>query len=87
MPYNVFNSDSAAPDAIVVKLYPTGDTVRGYVHKITDSDQDDTIFPGEEMDPEAALRMADTHSRGEAPVFIELAEGVEWDTKWGTLEG
>lgn len=34
------------PGAMVVKLYHSGDTVRGYVRKVTDPSEDDVIFPG-----------------------------------------
>jgi len=85
MPYQTFRSDVAVPDAIVVKLYTSGDQIRGYVRKIADPAENDTIFPGEEMEPEAALKLAATHSEGEAPIFIELAEGVQWDPAWGDL--
>ena len=59
------------PGAIIVKLYRYGD--------------DDVIFPGEEMEPEAAFRLARAHSEGEAPIYVELVEDVQWDPRWGTL--
>lgn len=73
------------PDSIVVKLYTSGEQVRGYVRKITDPAIDDTIFPGEEMEPEAALRLAETHSGGVAPIYVELTEGVVWQPEWGDI--
>ncbi|MFN7104183.1 MAG: hypothetical protein ACK4N1_16335 [Pseudorhizobium sp.] len=85
MRYHPFRTDTVAPDAIVVKLYSSGDEIRGYVRKIADPAENDTIFPGEEMEPEAAFRLAVTHSEGEAPIFVELTEGVEWNPAWGEL--
>jgi len=85
MAYRAFDQGITAPDAIVVKLYTSGDQVRGYVRKIADPAENDTIFPGEEMEPEAALRLASTHSEGEAPIYVDLAEGVQWDPAWGEL--
>jgi hypothetical protein len=85
MPYQTFLPDTAASDAVVVKLYTSGDQIRGYVRKIADPAENDTIFPGEEMEPEKALQLAATHSEGDAPIFIELMEGVQWDPAWGEL--
>lgn len=85
MAYKIFNTDSPTPDAIIVKLYTSGDQIRGYVRKVADTAEDDTIFPGEEMEPEAAFKLAGTHSVGEAPIYVELTEGVEWDPAWGNL--
>ncbi|WP_432350194.1 hypothetical protein WMC41_29740 (plasmid) [Shinella yambaruensis] len=87
MLYQRFKSNTTVPDAIVVKLYSSGGTVRGYVRKIADRGQDDTIFPGEEMTPEAALKLAASHSDGVAPIYVELLEDVEWDPRWGELAG
>lgn len=85
MPYQTFQADVVVPDAIVVKLYASGDQIRGYVRKVADPAENDTIFPGEEMDPEAAFTLAVTHSEGLAPIFVELTEGVQWNHAWGEL--
>ncbi len=77
--------DKPVPGAIIVKLYRYGDEVRGYVRQVTDPSEDDAIFPGEEMEPEAAFRLARAHSRGEMPIYVELVEDVQWDPSWGTL--
>jgi hypothetical protein len=39
------------------------------------------------MEPEAAFRMAENKSRGpeEHPIYVELAEGLEWNPAWGKL--
>ena len=87
MAYKIFNANAPVPDAVIVKFYTSGDQIRGYVRKATDTTEDDTIFPGEEMEPEAALKLAATHSAGGAPIYIELTEGVEWDPGWGDLLG
>ncbi|AEG55480.1 hypothetical protein [Sinorhizobium meliloti] len=73
------------PGAMVVKLYHSGDAVRGYVRKVTDPSEDDVIFPGEEMEAESAFRLAASHSEGSIPIYVELVEDVEWDSSWGTL--
>jgi hypothetical protein len=85
VPYKAYQPDVRTPDAIIVKLYTSGDQIRGYVRKIVDPAKNDTIFPGEEMEPAAAFKLAASHSEGEAPIFIELAEGVQWDPMWGDL--
>jgi len=78
-------ADQPVPGAVLVKLYHSDGQVRGYVQKVTDPSEDDTIFPGEEMGPEEALRLASTHSLGAAPIYVELAEGVQWNPSWGRL--
>jgi len=85
MRYHPFQTDAVLPDAIVVKLYTSGDQIRGYVRQLADPSENDTIFPGEEMEPEAAFHLSATHSEGEAPIFVELTEGVEWNPAWGEL--
>lgn len=85
MQYRRYEANAPVPDALVVKLYTSGDAIRGYVRKIADRNEEDTIFPGEEMEPEAAFRLAATHSQGQAPIYVELLEGVEWDPSWGML--
>ena len=85
MEYRKFKPEHSVPEAIVVKLYTSGSEIRGYVRKIADRSEDDTIFPGEEMAPEAALQLASTHSQGLAPIYVELVEDVDWDPQWGSL--
>ncbi|KEQ07424.1 hypothetical protein [Pseudorhizobium pelagicum] len=85
MRYHPFKTDVVLPDAIVVKLYTSGDQIRGYVRQFADPSENDTIFPGEEMEPEAAFHLAATHGEGETPIFVELTEGVEWNPAWGEL--
>jgi hypothetical protein len=79
--------EGPVPGAMVVKLYHSGNAVRGYVRKLTDPSEDDVIFPGEEMEAESAFRLAASHSEASAPIYVELVEDVEWDPSWGTLIG
>ncbi|AWM28039.1 hypothetical protein [Sinorhizobium fredii] len=79
--------DKPVPGAIIVKLYRYGDEVRGYVRQVIDPSEADMIFPGEEMEPEAAFRLARAHSRGDMPIYVELVEDVQWNPSWGTLIG
>ncbi|PDT41280.1 MULTISPECIES: hypothetical protein [Sinorhizobium] len=74
--------EKPVPGAIIVKLYRYRDEIRGYVRQAVDPSEDDVIFPGEEMEPEAAFRLARTHSEGEAPIYVELVEDVQWDPSW-----
>ncbi|MDQ0457187.1 hypothetical protein [Rhizobium paknamense] len=83
--FHRYRPDQPAPEAIVVKLYHSGPEIRGYVRKIAAAAEDDTIFPGEEMEPEKAFRLAREHSEGEAPIYVELTEGVRWQENWGQL--
>ncbi|WP_063627327.1 DUF2934 domain-containing protein [Rhizobium leguminosarum] len=78
---------AASAGSLVIKFYHSGDQVRGYVRKIADAGEDDSIFPGEEMQPEAAFKLAESHNGGSGkPIFVEMTEGVEWDPSWGALE-
>lgn len=82
-----YSPDVAPPGSLVIKFYHSGDQIRGYVRKIADPDEDDTIFPGEEMEPDAAFKLANSHNGDpNRPVFIELAEDVRWDSSWGELK-
>ncbi|OLP59806.1 hypothetical protein BJF93_09310 [Xaviernesmea oryzae] len=83
--FRTFSPRRRTPGSLVVKLYPTGGTVRGYVRKTAVRADDDTVFPGEEMGPEAAFVLARSHAEG-MPIEVELVEGVSWDPVWGTLE-
>jgi len=84
--YLRYSADAAHPGSLVIKFYHSGDQIRGYVRKVAGIGEDDTIFPGEEMEPEAAFKLARSHNGDSGkPVFIELAEGVEWDPSWGDL--
>jgi hypothetical protein len=85
--YYRYKGIEPAPGALVIKFYHSGEQIRGYIRKVAETEQDDTIFPGEEMEPGDAFRMADNKNRGaeKQPIFVELTEGVEWDPAWGTL--
>jgi len=85
VPYKTYQPEVRIPDAIIIKLYTSGDQIRGYVRQVVDPRENDMIFPGEEMEPEAAFKLAASHSEEEAPIFIELTEGVQWDPEWGNL--
>ncbi len=77
----------APAGSLVIKFYTSGDRIRGYVRKMADTGADDTIFPGEEMEPNAAFKLAASHKAdSNEPIFVELVEGVEWNPKWGRLD-
>ncbi len=82
--YMPYSAGAASAGSLVIKFYRSGDQVRGYVRKIAEAGEDDSIFPGEEMEPEAAFKLAQSHN-GESgePILVELTEGVEWDPSWG----
>ncbi|TCV75912.1 hypothetical protein EDE05_101356 [Neorhizobium sp. R1-B] len=85
--YYRYHGTDPAPGALIIKFYHSGDQVRGFIRKVTEPSEDDMVFPGEEMEPEAAFRMAENKSRGpeQHPIYVELAEGLEWDPAWGKL--
>jgi hypothetical protein len=75
--YWPYSSSAAPAGSLVIKFYNSGDQIRGYLRKVADTAKDDAIFPGEEMEPDAAFRLAKSHNSGSGqPVFIELVEGV-----------
>lgn len=85
--YRRYRPGEVATGSLVIKFYHSGDQIRGYVRKTADTDTDDTIFPGEEMEPEAAFKLAAAHkAERDDPVFVELVEGVEWNSAWGRLD-
>ncbi|WP_432444034.1 hypothetical protein [Rhizobium leguminosarum] len=82
--YMPYSAGAASAESLVIKFYRSGDQIRGYVRKIAETGQDDSIFPGEEMEPEAAFKLAQSHKSGK-PIFVELTERVEWNPSWGAL--
>ncbi|MDF0663557.1 MULTISPECIES: DUF2934 domain-containing protein [unclassified Rhizobium] len=86
VPEYSYYAGRAPAGSLIVKFYHSGHEIRGYVRQVADENQNDTIFPGEEMEPEAAFNLAWSHNGNrDNPVFVELAEGVEWDPAWGRL--
>ena len=85
--YQTYRRGHTPVGAIVVKLYVAGETVRGFLRQIEEVDEDGTAFPSEELEPEVALRLAESKRQNNPaqPIFIELAEGVEWDPGWGSI--
>jgi hypothetical protein len=70
--------------AIVVRFYHSGDQIRCYLRQTEQDAAHDEIFPGEELEPEVALRLAENRQQDHPsqPVYIELSEGVEWNPDW-----
>lgn len=85
--YRHYDRTTARPGDLVVRLYHSGEEIRGYLRRVAERDQEDAIFPGEEMQPDDAFRMAWSKNRDhpERPVLIELSEGVSWNPGWGQL--
>jgi hypothetical protein len=84
--YLPYSAGAAPAGSLVIKFYHSGEHIRGYVRKVADTGEDDTIFPGEEMEPEAAFKLAESHNGNSGkPIFAELVEGVEWDPSWDEL--
>ena len=49
--YHRYRQSEVSEGALIIKFYHSGDQIRGYIRKIADEGQDDSIFPGEEMEP------------------------------------
>jgi hypothetical protein len=72
--------------AIVIHLYRSGDEIRGFIRQIAEDEEDDSVYPSEELEPDAAFRLADNKRDSPSqPVYVELSEGVKWNPDWGTL--
>ena len=85
--YIRYSAGTALTGSLVIKFYHSSDQIRGYVRKIAEVGEDDTIFPGEEMEPGTAFKLADFHNGDTGRrVFIELVEGVQWNPSLGELE-
>jgi hypothetical protein len=85
--YQRYQKGKAEPGALVIKFYHSGDQIRGYIRKVTEPGEDDAVFPGEEMQPDDAFRMAENKmvNGPRYPIFIELSEGLRWNPAWGEL--
>ncbi|MBY5368150.1 hypothetical protein [Rhizobium leguminosarum] len=83
-----YRKGEAGVGSIVIKLYHSGDQIRGYIRKVTDPKQEkDTVFPSEELQVDDAFLMAENKHREapDTPIFVELAEGIRWNPTWGSL--
>ena len=85
--YQTYHRGETPVGAIVIKFYRSGETVRAFLREIEDIGEDGTAFPSEELEPEVALRLAENKRQDNPsqPVFIELAEDVEWNPGWGSI--
>ncbi|MCO5733795.1 hypothetical protein [Rhizobium sp. SSA_523] len=87
-----FTGQMPAAGSLIIRFYHSGGEVRGYIRRVEPDGADDTVFPGEEMEPDVALRMAENKNRppdgrSDLPILIELSEGVQWNPAWGHLAG
>ena len=85
--YQIYKRGQTPVGAIVVKFYRAGATVRSFLREVQDVGEDGTAFPSEELEPEVALRLAENKRQDNPlqPIFIELAEDVEWNPRWGSI--
>ena len=85
--YYAYHKAEPAPGALIIRFYHSGGQIRGYIRRVAEAGQDDTIFSGEEMEPDDAFRMARNKNQDakDRPIFVELSEGVEWNPAWGKL--
>jgi hypothetical protein len=82
--YETFERGVTPAGSLVVRFYHSGDEVRAYIRELEDEETGDTIFPGEELEPKVAMRLAENKRQHDPalPIYIELTEGVEWDPAW-----
>lgn len=85
--YQTYRRGQTPIGAIVVKFYRAGETMRAFIREIQEIDEDGTAFPSEELEPEVALRLAENKrlDKPSRPIYIELAEGVQWNPNWGSI--
>ena len=84
--YSRYSDAKAMPGTIVVSLYRSGNEIRAFIREVAEPQTGDTIFPAEEMEPEAAFRIAENKNRDiNRPVLVELKEDISWNDAWGEL--
>ncbi|CAD7046783.1 Zn-dependent oxidoreductase NADPH:quinone reductase [Pseudorhizobium endolithicum] len=84
--YYRYSDANALEGTIVVSLYRSGDEIRAFIEEVAEPQTGETIFPAEEMEPEAAFRIAENKNRDPSrPVLVELKEGITWNDAWGEL--
>ena len=84
--YFQFVRGLAPEGSLVLRFYHSGDEVKGFLRETGAEEEDDTIFPSEELSPDVAFRLADNKRVSpHQPIYVELAEGVEWNSEWGEL--
>ena len=72
--------------SLVLRFYHSGGEVKGFLREVAADEEDDRIFPSEELSPEIAFRLADNkRASPHQPIYIELMEGVTWNPDWGEL--
>lgn len=72
-----------APGSAVLVLYRSGKTLPGYILTRGTPDTEDEIFPSDEMEPEAASRVAITHNWDRNTlIYVELEEDITWKPAW-----
>ncbi|WFU11274.1 hypothetical protein QA646_23015 (plasmid) [Rhizobium sp. CB3090] len=86
--YRQYRKDAAPPGSVVIKFYHSGGQIRGFIWRVARPGEDDAIFPGEEMEPDDAFRIARNKMVGDEtlPIYVELSEGVRWNPAWGRLQ-
>jgi hypothetical protein len=82
--YKRYYEDLPVQGDLVIKFYRSGDQIRGFVRKVAERGAADAIFPGEEMQPASAFKLAESHLES-GTVWVELTEDVVWDDNWGTV--
>jgi hypothetical protein len=84
--YERYQKGLAPVGAIVVRLYHSDGEIRGFIRQV-EADETEEILPSEELEAQTALRLAENKQVNDpdAPIYIELREGVRWDPAWGVL--
>lgn len=84
--YQRYQKGQAPVGAIVIRLYHADGQIRGFIRKV-EADETEEILPSEELEAQTALRLAENKQVDDpdAPIYIELREGVRWDPAWGVL--
>jgi len=84
--YERYQKGLAPIGAIVVRLYHSDGQIRGFIRQV-EADETEAILPSEELEVQTALRLAENKQvkDPDAPIYVELREGVRWDPAWGVL--
>lgn len=78
----------APAGAIVVRIMESGGEPFGFMREVQDPDEADA-YPTEQQPIDHVWRLVASRleETPDAPVFVEMEPGVEWNPAWGELTG
>lgn len=79
----------AAKGSIVVRIVRSGDDIVGFIREVEEPGDTDSVYPSEPQPIEEVWRLVRNKLEivPDAPVYVELEAGIEWQAGWGSLDG